>query len=365
MKIIDVDEVDKRNVTLEGDKLTWHYIAHHVPDFTFGTSNKFRWDAKTIVVDKQTGRKTFLCTAYAADRKFYPRIIELLDTVLNDYSNRLPGVPYPYPSMKIFNGQSAMEFPMMCNDAEDDTWRSNVGLTYHEVAHTYFPFFVGTNERKYAWMDEGWATFFPNFYFPEHIDENEYNYLDSRIKTYYEIAGKDTEVPIFTLVDHLRLRPAYRQASYNKPFLAYYYLYNYLGEERFLHTLRNYMNTWGGKHPIPFDFFYSFNNNSGENLNWFWNNWFFNNGYADQGIKLDGRKLIVENIGHLYLPVKIVIKYIDGTDKTIEYNMKIWENSDGKLIIPMPRYSEIKSITLGDDWIADVDRDNNYILVEQ
>ena len=363
IRIIDKDEVEKREVTKPGDKLTWHYKASHVPDFAFGTSNRFRWDARTIVVDKSTGRKTFMCTAYGADRTFYPGIIDLLDTVLTNYSNRLPGVPYPYPSMKIFNGNAGMEFPMMCNDAEEDSWKGNVGLTYHEVGHTYFPFFVGTNERKYAWMDEGWASYFPNFFFPEHIDNIEFNYFNSRVQTYYQIAGQDSEVPIFTLVDHLRLRGPYRQASYNKAFLAYFYLYNYLGEDRFLRTLQNYMNTWGGKHPIPFDFFNSFNTNSGENLDWFWQNWFFDLGYADLALELKDKNLLVKNIGHLYLPVKINIAYKDGTNEMIEYNMKIWQNAKNQLTIPMQRYDEIKTITLGADWVADLDMSNNVIEV--
>ncbi len=363
VSIIKKEEVEKRDVTLPNEKLTWHYKAKHVPDFALGTSNRFRWDAKTIVVDKETGRKTFLCTAYAMDRKFYPRIINLLDTVLTNYSNKIPGIPYPYPSMKIFNGNAGMEFPMMCNDAEDNTWEGNVGLTYHEVGHTYFPFFVGTNERKYAWMDEGWATFFPSFYIENHLDKNsEYNYLERRMDTYSKFAGSDLEVPIFVPVDLLRLRWPYRQASYNKPFLAYYYLLNYLGKDRFFKAQRGYMKRWGGKHPMPYDYFNSINDLAGEDLNWFWKNWFFDFGYADMGIAIDEkRNLVVNNTGHLALPVKIKINYKDGTNSDIELNLKVWKNAHNKLIFPLKRFDEISKITLGDDWIIDVDKSNNVL----
>ncbi len=363
ISIIRKDEVEKRKVTLPGDKLTWHYKAKHVTDFALGTSNRFRWDAKTIVVDKKTGRKTFLCTAYAKDRKFYPRIINLLDTVLTDYSTKIPGIPYPFPSMKIFNGNAGMEFPMMCNDAEDNTWVGNVGLTYHEVGHSYFPFFVGTNERKYAWMDEGWATFFPSFYIESHLsNDSDYNYLERRMGTYASFAGSDLEVPIFVPVDLLRLRRPYRQASYNKPFLAYYYLKNYLGEARFLKAQRGYMNRWAGKHPMPYDYFNSINDLSGENLNWFWKNWFFDFGYADLGISIkEGNILEVSNIGKLALPVVIQINYKDGTNSDIQLNMKVWKNDNEKLIFPLKRFDEITSISLGADWIVDVDKSNNTI----
>jgi len=362
VSIITKEEVEKREVTLPKEKLTWHYKAKHVTDFALGTSNRFRWDAKTIIVDKETGRKTFLCTAYAKDRKYYPRVINLLDTVLTNYSNKIPGIPFPFPSMKIFNGNAGMEFPMMCNDAEGDSWVSTVGLTYHEVGHSYFPFYVGTNERKYAWMDEGWATFFPSFYIESHLGkDSDYNYLQRRMYTYAQFAGSDLEVPVFTPVDLLRIRKTYRQASYNKPFLAYYYLMNYLGDERFLKAQRGYMKRWAGKHPMPFDYFNSINNLAGENMNWFWKNWFFDFGYADMAISLDNNILEVKNIGHLALPVVIKIDYKDGTSSDIALNMKVWKNANNKLIFPLKRFKEITKITLGEDWIVDVDKTNNVI----
>jgi hypothetical protein len=363
VRIIDKNEVEKREVTLPGDKLTWNYKAEHVADFSFGTSNIFRWDAKSIVVDKKTGRQTFLCTAYAKDRKYYPRIINLLDTVLSNYSTRIPGVPYQYPSMKIFNGNAGMEFAMMCNDAEGGKWVNNVGLTYHEVGHSYFPFTVITNERKYAWMDEGWATFFPNFYIKDHLDKNDpYNYMQTRIKTYYQIAGKDIEVPEMVLVDLLRLRAPYRQASYNKSFLAYYYLYDYLGEDKFLKAFRGYIKRWIGKHPIPFDFFYSINDLSGENLDWFWQNWFFDFGYGDLGLELKNKNtLTIKNIGHLALPVRLKITYKDGHNSNMSYNLKIWKNANNIFNIPLKTPENIKKIELGADWIIDVDKSNNVL----
>ena len=363
VNIINIDEVNKRDVTLQGDKLTWNYKAKHVTDFAFGTSNRFRWDARSIVVDKTTGRKVFMCTAYPKERVHYPRIIELLDTVITNFSTQMPGIPYPYPSMKIFNGNAGMEFPMMCNDSESREWLWNVGLTYHEVAHTYFPFFVGTNERKHAWMDEGWATFFPNFYMDKHIDKTKFNYFKSRMETYNQFAGNDLEVPSMVLVDLLRLRAPYRQASYNKSFLAYYYLYDYLGEDRFLTALRGYMNDWGGKHPIPYDFFNSFNRLSGENLDWFWENWFLDFGYGDMGISLkDKNTLEINNFGHLALPIKLTITYKDDNEVTMEYNMKIWKNAKNRILFPIPRADEVKSIKLGDEMIIDVDKSNNVIV---
>ena len=365
IKIIDKHEVELRDVTIPGEKLTWKYKADAVPDFAFGTSNRFRWDAKSIFVDKEKNRKVFLNTAYGKDRKYYPQIIDLLDTVILNYSTFMPGIAYPYPSMSIFNGNAGMEFPMMCNDAEDDNWAGNVTLTYHESGHTYFPFYVTTNERKYAWMDEGWASFFPFLYYKQHLHDSEFEYFNSRLNIYYQIAGNDNEVPIMTPGELLRLRGPYRQASYNKPFLANYYLYYYLGKQRFVNALRGYIKRWAGKHPVPYDFFNCFNQMSGENLNWFWENWYFNSGYADMGISLENKNtIIVENIGRLALPVRIKINYTDGTNEYIEYDLSIWKDAGNKITVPIEYNKELSSIILGDDWVADVDKSNNIIKLD-
>lgn len=276
----------------------------------------------------------------------------------------MPGIPYPYPVMTVFNGQAGMEYPMMCNDAEISTWAGNVVLTYHEVAHSYFPFLVGTNERKYAWMDEGWANFFPKLFVDQHVDEK-YDYLQIRFNTYARNAGREGEVPIITLTDHLRIRWPYRQASYDKSFIANYYLHKYLGEERFLACVQEYINRWEGKHPMPYDFFFTFNDVSGENLNWFWKSWYFDPGYPDLAIrKKNDHNIFIENIGKLPMPVKLTVFYIDGTTETIEHSMKIWTNDRNMIEIPLKTDKRIQKLVLGDKDIIDIDLENNIIFFD-
>jgi hypothetical protein len=360
INIIRADEVFDRDITQPGEKLTWKFVASNVPDFAFATSDKFRWDARTVMLEDN--RKVLLNTAYARDRIYYPRIINLLDTVITNFSTQMPGIPYPYPVMTIFNGQAGMEYPMMCNDAEIATWAGNVVLTYHEVAHSYFPFMVGTNERKYAWMDEGWANFFPKFFVDQHVKE-EYDYLEIRFNTYARHAGREAEVPIITLTDHLRIRWPYRQASYDKSFIANYYLFEYLGEERFLACLREYISRWEGKHPMPYDFFFTFNDVSQENLNWFWKSWYFDPGYPDLAIrKKDEQTVIIENVGKLPLPVKLTIFYSDDSFDIIEYDMKVWANSVEKIEVPLKTDKTIRNIVLGDQYIVDIDLENNILF---
>lgn len=362
INVISADEVFDNDKTRPGDKLTWRFAAKNVPDFAFATSDKFRWDARSVLLEND--RKVLLNTAYARDRIYYPGIIDLLDTVITNFSTQMPGIPYPYPVMTVFNGQAGMEYPMMCNDAEISTWAGNVVLTYHEVAHSYFPFMVGTNERKYAWMDEGWANFLPLLFVDQHVTD-EYDYLQMRFDTYTMHAGREGEVPIITLTDHLRIRWPYRQASYDKSFIANYYLFKYLGEERFLACLQEYIGRWEGKYPIPYDFFFTFNDVSGENLNWFWKSWYFDPGYPDLSIrKNNDHSILVENNGKLPIPVLIRVFFTDGSMEIIEYDMKIWSNSGNYIEIPLKYDKKIQMIVLGDKDIIDIDLENNIIFFE-
>ncbi len=357
--LITKEEAEKR-ITVPGAQITWHFKAKNVPDFAFGTSHRFCWDARKVIIDKKTGRDVLVQTAYPPERINYPRLITMLDTLMQNYAWQIPGIPYPYPVMTIFNGNDGMEYPMMCNNGEDSSWISSVGLAYHEIAHSYFPFYVGTNERKYAWMDEGWASFFPQFYLSLHSPE--YDYLKSRMERYYKIAGNYDEVAIICSSGLLHDRPPYRQASYNKPFFAYTYLLHILGEDVFLKALRSYMKAWQGKHPTPYDFFNFFNTETGKDLDWYWNAWFFSRGYADLALeKSDDHHIIVVNKGGLPLPIKVEVSFEDRRQKIVTFSADTWQNGDTAIEIPLPEDGDIKRIKLGHDWILDTHPENNIL----
>ena len=359
--IITKEDVEKGGLTQQKDFLTYHFKAQNVPDFAFGTSDKFLWDASSVLVDKKTNRHSFVSAAYRQDSEDYYKIAELEAKVLKNYSTRLPGVPYPYPVMTIFNGNSGMEFPMMCNDASAKEWVSSAGLTYHESAHTYFPFYMGINERKYAWMDEGWASFFPMFYIDEEDETGQFDYILSRAKRYYAFAGSDREIPLMTVTYDIKTRAPYRYTSYNKSYFSYYYLYRMLGEVQFKKCLVGYMNRWNGKHPIPFDFFNSFSDISGKKLDWYWENWYFDRNYADQSVVKGDDVIIVRNLGGLFVPIKLEITFIDGSVEIIEKEVDVWAKNDCQDYLQFTTTSKkkIQKIILGDPYILDVNRDNN------
>jgi len=357
--IVLPEDVSKRKITKNKSQLHWKFKAKNVGDFAFATSDKYLWDGLIIHPDKNANRSTFAQAAYAIDSKDYYKVADLTATLLMDYSTDMPGFPYPYPEMTIFNARAGMEFPMMCNNASNEKWEQTFGLAYHEAAHTYFPFIMGINERKYAWMEEGWATFFPFYFFDKRVPGN--TYFQSRMKSYYQIGGKEIEVPLMTVSRLLHERAPYRQASYNKAFFAYYNLLEYLGDELFKKALRGYMRRWAFKHPIPYDFFYSFNNLTRKNLNWYWKAWFFDEGHADLAIeKIDSAGIHVKNVGRLPLPVKLTVTYTGGKTETIERDLSVWKDGAIQLTIPVYHTENITAVQLGDDRIIDVNLDNNH-----
>ncbi len=362
ISIINEDEAGTSKVYSSLKPQTWKIKASNVTDFAFGCSNKFLWDSRSVIVDKASGRRTVINAAYRKKSEDYREVAQFAAEAIHNYSTDIPGVPYPYPVMTIFNGVSGMEFPMMCNNASQNDRVSTVGLAYHEIAHTYFPFFIGVNERKYAWMDEGWATFFTAFYFDKY-DFSFKEYFKRRKGVYEAFAGDEGEAPMIMTSRTIRGRSSYRQASYNKSFLAYYYLMDYLGKEKFLKSLQGYMNRWNGKHPIPQDYFNSINNISSENLNWFWKSWFIEKNHADLAIgDLNDTSVEILNIGQLFLPIKLTLTYKNGDTKVIERDISIWKKNPYKCIVPIENAKDLKSIKLGDWNIADVDERNNLFM---
>jgi hypothetical protein len=279
-----IDSTDYKNglITSDSPFLTWKYSAKDVTDFAFALSDHFLWDGSAVVADKSSGRKVFVDAAYDKNAWDFFEVASVARRSVEIMCNQYPGVPFPFPHETVFNGLDQMEYPMMVNDNASESRKDMVQLTSHEVFHAYFPFYMGTNETKYAWMDEGWATIGESVISPM-LGEPEDDGIYMR-KKYEEIAGTDDELPMITNSQTLT-GATYYTNSYGKPGIFYWTLQNLLGDEVYFKCLHAYMDRWHGKHPIPYDFFNTFNNVSGQNLDWFFKPWFFEQGYPDLGIK--------------------------------------------------------------------------------
>lgn len=361
VKIIEEHDYDFGLITASKEKLTYKFKAEYVPDFAFALSNHYLWDGSSLIVDKNTGRRVFISAAYNPSSRDFYQVAEIARKSIESFSTHLPGFPYPYPVMTIFNGQGGMEFPMMCNDSSVPEIQGTVHLTSHEISHTYFPFFMGINERKYAWMDEGWATMIP-FDFQTQNAEG-YDPRARNSSAYSEFAGTDKDLP--PMIPSYQMRgPSYRNASYRRPAAAYDFLRNLLGDDLFKKCLNEYINRWNGKHPTPYDFFFTFDDVSKQNLSWYWKPWFFENKYPDLSIKKVNHKrniieITIQNKGGLPLPVLIKGTTSDNNSKLLyENTAEVWKNKN-ELKIKLKLNNKITQIELNNSQIPDVNQTDN------
>jgi hypothetical protein len=361
INIVNREDLDKESIFQNKDKLTYKFSAQHVPDFAFGFSDHYMWDAVNLRL--KNGNDVYIAAAYREQSKDFYEVARLSKECLIYFSDVLPGVDYPYPSAVIFNGSGGMEFPMIVNNGSMSSIANALGLAAHELAHQYMPFYMGTNERKYAWMDEGWAVMLP-FDFQEPYG---YERRDGTIRAYETIAGTENDIPPMILSIHLT-GSSYRNAAYNRPGIAYMFLRDFMGNELFSKALKEYMNRWNGKHPLPYDFFFTFDEVAGEDLSWFWNPWFYHYSYPDLSIKevkAEGSKLFVtvKRIGNTPVPVQLSFAYETDQESIIYKTADVWKDGKDEIVFEYSPQGRVMKIELGSDIIPDTNRkDNIYIM---
>jgi aminopeptidase N len=307
--------------------------------------------------------------AYNPDSKDFYEVARYGRETVDFLSHQMPGIPFPYPNITVFNGSGGMEFPMMVNDGSYGL-SDAAEVTAHEIAHTYFPFYMGINERKYAWMDEGWAQFLPNdMQFKLKPDaKTTYSPQTYNAIAYSKFSGNQMDMPM--MVPSVLLEgTSYGYASYFRPAVAYAMLRNLLGDELFKKALQEYMRRWNGKHPMPYDFFFTFNEVAGEDLSWFWKPWFFDQGYPDLGIKntaTNGKNnLIIERKGDMPVPIHLKITYTDNTEDTIKETAAIWKDGAREYVVVLSPAKTVKQAQLGNTLIPDSNMANNSYAADK
>jgi len=365
VNIIDSTDIRTNQITQPNQKNTWHFKADYINDFAFAVSDHYLWDASSLIVDKETNRRVLIDAAYNKNSMDFYKVAKIARQSIDYMSNEIPGVPFPYPNLTVFNGLDEMEYPMMVNDLSSDDSVYVVKLTSHEIFHTYFPFYMGTNESKYAWMDEGFASYGDYLIVSKLLspDLADYFYLD----LYRENVGFEVDVPIITNSKHLT-RPMYHFNAYSKTASFLYILHDLLGDDLFKSCLQEFMRRWNGKHPNPYDFFNTLNDASGQNLNWLIKPWFFEFGYVDLSInnfkyKAYNPYVFIEKIGHYPAPIHLKIFYKDGSSELIKRNAAVWKDGDKEISAQLPSKTSIEKIELLNRLVPDANTFNNiYIL---
>ncbi|MDD3636070.1 MAG: M1 family metallopeptidase [Bacteroidales bacterium] len=357
------------NKVFENDdqSLSYHFKAESVPDFSFAAAIGFNWDASRLLVNSRLDKAVFISAVYP-DQALSGRKVALYSRQSIDYMSRFePGLPFPYPYMTTFlNGRrgGGMETPMMANNGDPESPAQAFGLTFHEISHSYMPFYMGINEKKYAWMDEGWASIWPQVMVDSLFPD--YGYLARLVAGYENASGYENDIPPM-IPNHL-LSTDYsslRLASYTRPSLAYAFLQDALGPATFKEALHYYMVNWAGKHPLPLDFFRAMEVASGEDLGWFIKPWFYQNAYPELALLkvTDDNQVVVENLGGLPLPVCLTVIYEDGRQQTVCESTAVWKDNFSQHIVKFETERKISEVWLGNELIPDSSRENNHIIV--
>ncbi|MDN3580715.1 M1 family metallopeptidase [Mucilaginibacter flavus] len=346
--------------------LTWHFACKNARDVAWAASKAFIWDAARI--NLPSGKKALAQSVYPAEAKgndAWSRSTEYVKGAIELYSNQWFEYTYPVAT-NVAGTVGGMEYPGIVFCGSENKTGSLWDVTNHEFGHNWFPMIVGSNERKYGWMDEGFNTFL-NDVDTRVFNKGEYFTPVDEQKAASGLFSADAE-PIMTIPDVIQ-ESFLGVAAYEKPSLGLTILREQiLGEERFDYAFRTYIKRWAFKHPTPWDFFHTMDNAAGEDLSWFWNEWFFTTWKLDQAItgisyqdgdESKGALITIENLEEMALPVTISIKEENGKTGIVKLPAEIWQRG-GTWTFPYKSTSKIILATIDPDHkLPDVNPENN------
>jgi hypothetical protein len=337
----------------------WRFKAEHVPDFAFAVAKNYLWKGTSIIADRQSNRRVLIDIVYPADSLRYSKTIAVARDALLWTSVEFPGIPFPYShATSFFNGTPegiSMEYPMIANDGIHSDQNIHNAIVVHELFHNYTPFFMGFNETQFGWMDEGWAEFLENKFRGDNISL----YEQLAIPGYKDKAGTLSDYPVITAEAGMSFS-SFKFLYLEKSCIALVLLEELIGEESFAKAAKEFMSEWNGKHPSPYDFFYTFSRFAGEDINWFWKTCYFEYGYADLGIKsVDRNRIIIQRKGSIPVPIRLEITYDDNSMEKIYRNLNIWKTGITEYSFELKTGKNIRKIILGDKLTPDADNSDN------
>nr|WP_121269379.1 M1 family metallopeptidase [Pedobacter schmidteae] len=350
------------------EKLTWKFRIKDTRDVAWASSKAFVLDAARI--NLPSGKKAMAVSAHpieSNDKDSYGRGVEYVKASVEHYSNKWFEYPYPM-AVNVACNVSGMEYPGIVFCGWNAKGASAWGVIDHEFGHTWFPMIVGSNERKFGWMDEGFNTFI-NGLSSAAFNNGEYKELPNDM---HIIAKRTAQQEL----EYIMLSPdAMKEANiginlYYKPGWGLDILRNeILGADRFDYAFRNYIAQWAYKHPTPFDFFRSMENAAGEDLSWFWRGWFLENWKMDQAIAavkevkdngtITGYNIVVANMEKMPMPIILEFKTKNGKTDMIKIPVDVWMRNKTWTVF-YPTSEEVTSVVLDPKHVLpDVDDSNN------
>lgn len=373
----EVGKADSRPVN--SGTLDWHFRMERTRDVAFAASPAFVIDAARI--NLPNGKTSLAMSAYppeAAGSTKWDRSTEYVKGTIEHFSQ---WYPYPWPAAVNLGGHGAgMEYPGIVFDGMRDHDALLFWISAHELGHSWFPMIVGSDERRHAFMDEGFNTFI-DVYASDAFNKGEF--APKRDSEYAPKGGNPVDEILPVLADPeapTLMAPAeataekYRHSvTYFKGALGLVLLREQiLGPDRFDPAFKEYIATWAYKHPSPSDFFRFMESAAGEDLAWWWRGWYLNNWQLDMGItavkavddkKGKGTAVTLISKQPLVMPATLRLQYSDGTTEDFRIPVESWMRT-GTPTVVLPVTKAVKSATLDPEHkLPDADRSNNSLTL--
>ncbi len=351
--------------------LTWHFRMHDTRDAAWAASPAFIVDAaridlpdhRTALAESAYPVEVSGTNAWGSATQFVKHTIE---------SDSKMWVPYPWPvAIDVAAAAGGMEYPGIVFCDWKSAGRSLWGVTTHEIGHSWFPMLVGSDERQYGFMDEGFNSFI-DIYSTRAFENGRYRPYSAaetsmpRLAEYMLRTGQPD--PIITYADNVK-RSYVGFNNYVKPAAALYLLReDVLGHRRFDEAFRAYIRRWAYKHPTPRDFFRTMNDVAGEDLDWFWKEWFYETWTLDQSVDsvayvngdpARGSIITIGNEHRMVMPTSVHVVEQNGDSGTVKLPVEIWEQG-ASFSFRYDSHSPLDSVVVDPDHrLPDVDRTNN------
>lgn len=356
--------------------LTWHFKMDNSRDVAWGASKAYIWDAAKINLPE--GKTSIAMSVYPIESytdSTWGRSTEFLKASVENFSKNW--FPYPYPvAFDVGGSVGGMEYPGLAFCS----WKPRKAsvmylLAAHEIGHNWFPMIVGSDERRFPVMDEGFNTFI-DIYAQADFNHGEFG---PKRDGEFDPKGKNPArdiVPYMTSPNAKAIMnlaevqgPDTHTLSYYKASLGLVTLREYiLDPDRFDYAFREYIRQWAFKHPTPTDFFRAMNNAAGEDLNWFWNEWYFQTWTLDQGISgvsylnndpKNGAQITLVNLQKMAMPVKLRITEKNGTVRNVKLPVEIWQGGS-TYVFTYHSTGELESVVVDPDMqLPDTNPENN------
>jgi hypothetical protein len=356
--IIRANEAGNAALTRPGTapSLTWHFTATNVRDFAFAGGPSFRWDA--------SGYKEILIEdLYRPSADKWPEVNRIGREAIKYYSEQW--YPYPWTHATTVEGPiEGMEYPMLTFTPNSPTREDQQWVIAHEFGHEWFPMMVGSNERLYPWMDEGFNTFIDLGNAASYFRGTAYgDSIEVHPLHLYPEHATPGEQPLIT--NPTQVRDLF-WVGYQKPALMMQMLrYEVLGKDRFDPAFREYIKEWAFKHPTPADFFRMMRDESGMDLDWFWRGWIFSTARLDQSVDSvstlakGGSEIYLSNRGTMIMPAEISLTFGDGSRSTVKLPVEMW-NLGATFVYRIPTGKSVTRVEVDPRHaLPDIERANN------